>query len=167
MSDSENYFSDSDNEQVDEQELNTPNSDEESEYEMDEETRRLIFEHANNSVSYCQDIDDVPITKKKKSKKRVKKNKNTNMSLQDFLQQEQEKLDSKKSKKWTSKRLNDKKDKLGLSKEKVVRRRFNPRLPPPNFMTFKKKEESNKSVDISSISFPTLGSTDTSKNLVI
>ena len=73
MSDSENYFSDSDNEQVNVEEItNTPESDgyESSEYEMDEESRRIVFEHArltaDKESTFFQD-NEVP---KKNSKKR-------------------------------------------------------------------------------------------------
>ena len=74
MSDSDNYFSDTDNEDIPEEDITTPNSDEEnlSEYEMDEEMRRIIYSHAactiDQSSEFFGDVD-VP-TKKKKSKKK-------------------------------------------------------------------------------------------------
>jgi hypothetical protein len=167
MSDSENYFSDSDNEQVNfEENTNTPESDgyESSEYEMDEESRRIVFEHArltaDKESTFFQD-NEVPKKNSKKRKKK-KKQKENGTSLQDFLDELKEKEEEGKPKKWSSKRLNDKKDKLGLSKQKVVRRRFNPRMPPPTHLTFKKKEVKVK-VEFSAESFPSL-SVDVSSN---
>lgn len=160
MSDSENYFSDSDNEQVNiDENTNTPNSDDESsEYEMDEESRRIVFEHARltadkESTFFLEDTVPKKSTKKIREKK---KQKDHGKSLQEFLDELKEKEENGKPKRWTSKRLNDKKDKLGISKEKVIRRRFNPRLPPPNHLTFKKNDVKVK-VEFGEESFPTLG----------
>lgn len=169
MSDSEDYFSDSDNESVKDPITDTPKSDgyESSDYEMDEETRRIIFNHAklsDTSSSVFLQSDVIP--KKKSSKKRNKKpDSNKAKSLQQFMEEMEKKKEEGKPKKWSSKRLNEKKNKLGINKEKVVRRKFNPRLPPPTHLTFKKKDV-NVEVVLDQHSFPTLGGADTSSNNV-
>ena len=107
--------------------------------------------------------DNVPVKKKKSKKKNKVKKNNNQMSLQEFVKRQEEKAELNKPKKWKSKRLSDKKDKLGIKKEPITRRRFNPRLPPPTYLTFKKKvvEEAVLSDEF----FPNLSSVDTSKNL--
>lgn len=157
MSDSENYFSDSDNEVPIEENTNTPKSEEyeSSDDEMDEETRRIIFNHARlNKDTESIFLSSSPVVKK--SSKKRKKKETKNKSLRDFIEEQERKEEEGKPKKWTSKRFNDKKDKLGLNKEKVVRRKFNPRLPPPNYLTFKKNKDDTQEWNIKEM-FPTLG----------
>lgn len=168
MSDSENenYFSDSDEEQVNvEEETYTPEDGyESSDNELDEETRRIIYNHArlSNPTSVFLQPNSVP---KKSSKKQKKKRepKSHGKSLQDFMDELEKQKEASKPKKWTSKRLSDKKDKLGLPKEKFTRRKFNPRLPPPTHLTFKKKDTVVK-VEFNEESFPSLGDYDISSN---
>ena len=167
MSDSDNYFSDTDNEENQEEETNTPNSDEDQleEYEMDEETRRIVFSHLKSSENlddYFTRNDQVPIKKSKRKKKQNKDRKKN--SLSEFIRLEEEKAEANKPKKWSSKRFNDKKNKLGISKEKVIKRKFNPRLPPPNHLTFKKKEIEKASDINDKQSFPSLFDKDSSSN---
>ena len=170
MSDSENYFSESDNEQVNEDITNTPNSEgyESSDYEMDEDTRRIVFDHVRltkmTESTFFQDGEGP----KKKSKKRKKKNNsNKGKNLLDFMSDLESKEQEGKPRKWRSKRFNEKKEKLGISKEKVVRRRFNPRLPIPTQLTFKKKDIVTVKVEFDEESFPTLETLDISTNNVV
>ena len=112
MSDSDNYFSDTDNEENLEEDTNTPNSDEDQleEYEMDEETRRIVFSHLKSSENlddYFTRNDQVPIKKSKRKKKQNKERKQN--SLLEFIRLEEEKAEANKPKKWSSKRFNDKK----------------------------------------------------------
>jgi len=155
MSDSENYFSDSDK-SIDNNEVENLEEEEDSEYEMDEETRQIIYnaslKNMNKESTFFGD-GVVPKKPKKLKNKKVKEVKY--LSFQDF----QSKLEDEKPKKWKGKRFQNKKDELGISSQKIIKRRFNPRLPPPTVNTFKKEEE--KDLDISPTSeeqFPTLDS---------
>ena len=87
------------------------------EEEMDEETRNIIFGAKVSEI----DLDDIPITKSKKVKKEKPK-KETPISIEELIKQNE-------PKKWKSKRIENKKP-TDEKKEKVVKRHFNPRLPP-------------------------------------
>ena len=77
MSDSENYFSDSDNDNGDT--INTPNNTEENEesddedfYELDEETRQILHQHylknkdkEDTDTTFFKDVSNSPVPKKK------------------------------------------------------------------------------------------------------
>ena len=147
MSDSENYFSDSDKSENNDTPLN---EEEYSDEEYDEETRRIIFSNCNTSNNY--DIPAENIMKKKKKKKIPKEKKN--MSLLDF----KNKIEESKPKKWKSKRFHDKKEELGISNNNKAKRRcFNTILPPPTYKTFRKEKEKREKVDVSNQSlFPSL-----------
>lgn len=142
MSDSDNYFSDSDKSERDEDKISSDieNDQESSDDEMDEETRQIIYnslmrKKETSIDSFCRP-NDVPINKKKKVKER--KPKNVGLSLLDF----QKKIDESKPKKWKSKRFQDKKNDLGIVDNKQTKKRqFNPRLPPPTSKTFKREIE--------------------------
>ena len=164
MSDSDNYFSDSDNSVIDEEKQSSVQDEdyESSDNEMDEETRRIIYQSLLNkkddAVSSFYAPNNVPVVKKKKVKER--KQKNVGLSLVDF----EKKLEEKKPKKWTSKRFQNKKSELGITVTKTVKRRqFNPRLPPPTCETFKKKEDDDYEPLNMETSFPSLG--DSYKNV--
>ena len=108
------YLSDDENEQ----ELKELTLDEEFPMnEMDEETRQIIF---GTQVGDVELNDLVKIKVKKITKE--KSNKDTSISLHDFIKKNE-------PKKWTSSRNENKKSKDG-KKEKFVKRQFNPRLPP-------------------------------------
>ena len=141
MSDSDNYFSDSDNSVIEEDKISSEKDEdyESSDNEMDEETRRIIYQSLQNKKDdtinsfYCQE-KNVPIKQKKVRERKIK---NTGLSLLDF----EKKIEENKPKKWKSKRSQEKKTELGIvNNTKVRKRQFNPRLPPPTFETFKKKE---------------------------
>ena len=163
MSDSDNYFSDSDkSEGVIEKTLSDlENSEELSEYEMDEETRKIIYDSLlnkpkNNDYSY---FSSEKVPSKKKRVRKPRNQKKVGLTLESF----QEKIESDKPKKWKSKRSQDKKNELGITEKKVImKRQFNPRLPPPTYKTFKKKDEEEELVN-SEEAFPSLS--DTFKNL--
>ena len=164
MSDSDNYFSDSDKSERHEDEISSDieNDQESTDDEMDEETRQIIYkslmEKKDNSIeSFCRP-SGVPIHKKKKVKER--KPKNVGLSLSDF----QKKIDDSKPKKWKSKRFQDKKNDLGMVDNiQVNKRQFNPRLPPPTYKTFKKEEE--ELLTDSKEAFPSLS--DTFKDITV
>jgi len=165
MSDSDNYFSDSDKSVKDEEIY--PGIENEQEYsddEMDDETRQIIY----NSLMKKKDTiidsfsrsDNVPILKKKRNKERNPRN--SGQSLSDF----QKKLDDSKPKKWKSKRSQDKKTDLGIVENNFSnRRQFSPRLPLPTYKTFKKYSEDKSVLTNSEEAFPSL--TDTFKDITV
>lgn len=149
MSDSDNYFSDSDKSNNDETNDIDPL---EPEYEMDEESLRIIREHTlknkDKNLKYVENTDDIILSKKLKKKKTTSPTKKA-MSFSEF----NEMLDIDKPKAWSGKKFGEKKKKLGLD-TKQFRRSFNPRYPPPNHLTFKKN--SKKDFCASEEDFPEL-----------
>ena len=132
MSDSDNYFSDSDK-SLDNKDDTLQEEEEESDYEMDEETRRIIHEASMKNVDRCFfEGGDVPKKEKKPKKKKEKDVKY--LTFDEF----QTKLEETKPKKWKSSRSLSKKEELGIVTRKITKRRFHPRLPIPNVDTFKK-----------------------------
>ena len=93
------------------------------EEELDDETRALIF---SKSMEIDIDEDIYGFSKEKNDKKKEKtKKQKDNMTIKQFI----DKLDENKPKKWISKRAETKRP-LIEKKEKIVERKFNPRLPP-------------------------------------
>ena len=116
-----------------EDDLNHDQEDEESDYEMDEETRQMLYEHALNSKnsfgSYNQNISNEAI----KKKVRVRKQKVKGMSLADFTEklekedrekekqlrlEEQKKQEEFQNTRWKSKRITEKKKSPPVISEK-------------------------------------------------
>lgn len=157
MSDSDNYFSDSDksNNNIEEEE-----SDFYSDDEIDEETRRIIYNSCMRKTNISDKID-IPIVKKvfqkeKEFQKEKKINTKKGINFQDFIK-EQEKLKKENTPaKWKSSRFNNKKKELGILTEQIITRKFNPRLPIPTNMTFKKVY--NYKPEITKDTFPELSS---------
>lgn len=135
MSDSDNYFSDSEKSEYDENKEEIQSLD--SEYEMDEETLKIIYSAArlNKDRSYEMVADESVLSKKLKKKKSRPERKNKSLSLGEF----NDEVENNKPKKWSSKRFDDKKKSLGIDNFKMEKRCFNPRLPIPNINTFRKK----------------------------
>ncbi len=142
MSDSDNYFSDSDksitNDNINDN-MNDPynnNIDDEDDYDMDEETRLRIYyaclNKCNNEPKY-EAIADAP---KKRREKNKSSKESSKLTLKDFI----EKIEEPKVKKWSSSRFKNKKSELGITNDTDVKRCFNPRLPIPTQYTFKKNE---------------------------
>jgi len=120
----------SDDENVEETKEILTFEDEYPEEELDEETRAACF----NFVSE----EEIPLFKEKDKKEKVKKtDKNASMSLKNFIEKNEV-----KTKKWQSKRVETKKS-TGEVKEKIVKRQFNPRLPPYKLV---RKEYTTKEV---------------------
>lgn len=157
MSDSENYFSDSDKSNNEDQSDTNLSEDELGDTYMDDETRLMIYHAFQNrdpekETQYQMDISSTPLKKKRERIRKPKVKKGIN------LFELNQKLEENKPKKWTSKRSQNKKEELGITNEVFKKRCFNPRLPPPNKDTFKKKKETNiLSNDVNM--FPTLGET--------
>jgi hypothetical protein len=117
------------------------------EEELDDETRALIFSKSME-IDIDEDIYGFSKVKTDKKKEKTKKQKD-NMTIKQFI----DKLDENKPKKWISKRAETKRP-LIEKKEKIVERKFNPRLPP--FKTLKKEVKPDKIAEYTESNFPTL-----------
>jgi len=141
MSDSDNYFSDSDKSNNENPSDTNMSEDELSDSSMDEETRLIIYNTFQNrdpekETEYLMDISPTSSKKNKEKKKKIKVKKEIN------LLELNQKLEGT-TKKWISSRFKNKKDDIGITNEFFKRRCFNPRLPQPTKGTFKKKKETN------------------------
>jgi len=106
---------------------------EEEDEELDEETKRIIWEANLKRLNNDSMLDFSDGTKKSKSKKSSdKKNKKVVLSLEDL----NKKIEPKK---FVSKRVEEKK-KIN-NEEKLIKRTFNARLPPYNWVYQPKKEQ--------------------------
>ena len=134
----------SDDENKDEEEKILTFEEEYPEEELDEDTRALIF----NSIR----DDDIIIAKpkEKKENKKLQKVDNT-MSLKDFIEKSET-----KNKKWQSKRVEGKKI-TGEVKEKIVRRKFNPRAGFPPYKLVRKEYKEQEVLNMNDKSmFPSM-----------
>lgn len=93
---------------------------------MDDEMRNLYF---NNS----KDIDYTIQTSTEIKKKQIKEKNNNHFTLLEFNKKTDKEQKDKEPKKFMSKRMNDKK-KQNDNEEILPKRKFNPRLPPFNFV---------------------------------
>ena len=152
MSDSDNYFSDSDKSIDIKEEKDDPFEDPPE--EMDEETLQIIYEASRNKTFDKKFYEDNSVIVPKKVKKEKKSKPSNNMSLKEFT----DKLEESKPKKWKGSKFDEKKKKLGLDSKNIYKRCFNPRLPPPNHLTFKK--ERKKDFSASEEDFPELDKDD-------
>ncbi len=154
----EDYFSD-DNEDQNDQQIEEPveNYDEEEEEEMDPETRKMLWE-ASMRRSCNYDFTDIAKDKSKQKKSNSKSNqkqkKKVGLSLEEFNKKIEEEQKAKQPKKFVSKRVEEKKKVNGVE-EQVVKRNFNARLPPYNWVH--KSKEENVQVDLNNKNdFPSL-----------
>ena len=157
------YFSDDEVEEQNNHDImdDYPDYDDEDEYEMDEETRRIIFSHSSRNIEsltnelnelakiekkhfklthFNQKEDKINSKKEKKQNKLEKKGK-TVFNLADFNKKLEEEEKAKKPKKFTSKRADEKRKQLGLDEETGPKRSFNPRKPPYNFVKSHDRKE--------------------------
>jgi hypothetical protein len=119
------YFSD------DEQNYDQINNEsDDDEYEIDAETRRIIFEHQMHNLEKEKTIN----TPEKKNKKVLKQNKKQTMTLKEFNNKVEQDMIARKPKKFMSKRVGDKKTQLGIQSGPCIKRSFNPRNQPFNFV---------------------------------
>jgi hypothetical protein len=126
------------------------------EYEIDEETRRIIFEHANRNFEEEKTINNDEIVKQIKQKNKIvlKQNKKQIFSLNEFNKKVEQDIIARKPKKFMSKRVGDKKNQLGMQNEPIIKRSFNPRNQPFNFV---KSNDINIKLDILNLEdFPSL-----------
>ena len=120
---------------------------EEEEEEMDLETKKILWDanlkRLNNKESDFVFTDDSKKSKQKKSSD--KKNKKVVLSLGEFSKKVEEEQISKQPKKFVSKRVEEKK-KVN-NDENSVKRTFNARLPPYNWVIQSKKEQVNININ--------------------
>jgi hypothetical protein len=121
------------------------------EEEIDEEMIAIIRKHAckeiNNDYSYP--IKDKEKTNLDKEKPNLKKDKLKKIkTLKEYIKEEED----KQPKKWSSSRADNKK-KINDT-EKIIKRQFNPRLPP--FRTIEKKQEFESKINNLEEQFPNL-----------
>ena len=101
---------------------------EEEEEEIDPELMKKLLSISNN------DLNEM-LVKSPKNKKTKTKTKTKNiLSLDDFNKKIDESIIANKPKKFVSKRADDKRKILGIDEEPIVKRVFNPRKPPYNFV---------------------------------
>lgn len=102
----------------------------ESDCSLDDESKQILY-----MAAIKKDHNNIFINKEEKiikqTKIKTKKSKNT-FSLSEFNKKLEE--DNKQTKKFISKRAEEKKKQLGIVNENIVKRDFNPRLPPYNLV---------------------------------
>lgn len=149
MSNEENYWSDeneSENELVQDSRdlppLETDSEEEEEYYNMLELVKSKLKDDTDYN-SICSDISnkEEKSSKKRNSRKRNSKNKKVFIDLND----------NNEKKVWKSRRMRDKKG------PEVIKRKFNPRLPPPGnkFKNVKRQKEPQLNLNMDK-DFPTL-----------
>lgn len=119
---------------------------EEEDEELDEETKRILWEANLKRLNNDSLLDFTNETKKSKSKKSSdKKKKNNSLSLDELSKKIDEEQISKQPKKFVSKRVEEKK-KIN-NEENSIKRTFNARLPPYNWVHKTKKEQVNVNIN--------------------
>ncbi len=156
------YFSDDD---VEEQYDEIVES--ESDDEMDDYTRKLIYEASARNLermeqefkSFEKGIKNSKPKKEKVEQKQEQKSQTKKqsqvLSLGDFNKKVDAELEAKKPKKFVSKRVEDKKKLSGIDDSNVPKRQFNPRFPPYNFVHHKNKQSNNVNLN-NTDDFPSL-----------
>ena len=152
-----NYLSDDENDET-QQQQNLQDVDDFEEDELDDETRRMIF----NKIRNYDDDDDFlsGASKKKEEPKKVQQPKKKSMSLEELMAIQKE----NEPKKWESSRAESKKKKINIVKE--VKRSFNPRLPPYKTMMKDKVKNETKKFENNEENFPSLGDMSKTKPVV-
>lgn len=154
-----NYLSDDENDET-QQQQNLEEVDDFEEDELDDETRRMIF---NKVRDYDDDDDFLAGSAKKVEPKKSQPKKDTkkkSMSLEEMLALQKQ----NEPKKWESTRAESKKKKINIVKE--VKRSFNPRLPPYKTMMRDKVKSETKKFENNEENFPSLGESSQSKPVV-
>jgi hypothetical protein len=154
------YFSD---DEVKEQECPDIINDypyEDDQYEMDNETKQIIFASLSKNINkYTNDLDElIKIENKTKNNnqniKIGKKQKNV-FNLTEFNKKIDEEEKAKKPKKFVSKRADDKRKQLGIDENIGPKRSFNPRKPPYNFVKSHNKKDEKPNI-LNENDFPSL-----------
>ncbi len=114
---------------------------EESDDSMDEETRRIIYKTSSKDINWNDltlKTKQEPVKKKQSVTDKSKKTKNV-LSLNEFVQKIENEEKTKQPKKFISKRVEERRKEFGTNEEKKLKRSFNARLPPYNFVHSKKE----------------------------
>lgn len=121
-------------EQINENELNEDDEDNFSEDEIDDETRKLIYEAQMRNFNRVE-VPNIVLDKAQYIKK-PKDSKHNLVSLDQFVKNTNIEAELNKPKSFVSKRVADKKNKAvcNIPKNTEYKRVFNPRLPPYNFV---------------------------------
>lgn len=136
---------------IDEEDITNDNyeddiSDYDSDDELDEETKNLMYNRTLKNIDDIYNIKEVVVNKEYSKKDTT--NQNKKLSLSDFNKQVTE------PQKFISKRVNNKKKELGMINEPT--RQFNPRMPPYN-LVHKKRENNNITLNLNDTDlFPSL-----------
>jgi hypothetical protein len=115
--------------------------------EIDEEMMEIIKKHANKEDNFSYQViekEKTILQKDNLKKDKLKKNK----TLTEFIKEEED----KKPKKWSSNRADNKKK--NDDTPKIIKRQFNPRLPP--FRIIEKKHEIETKINNLEEGFPNL-----------
>ncbi len=160
------YFSDDDVEEQDNHDIMDDYPDDDEEYEMDEETRRIVFAHSSRNIekltSELNELasmerklkEDKLNMKKEKKQNKIEKKGKTIFNLSEFNKKMEEEEKAKKPKKFVSKRADEKKKLLGIDEDVGPKRSFNPRKPPYNFV--KSHDRKEMAPELNPNDFPSL-----------
>jgi hypothetical protein len=125
------YFSDDEDKLTNDLLTNDSNDEDQSDDSLTDETRQLIYDALENKSYNDNDNNLFCIDKKNKKVYKQKNNRvKTSMTLKEFAQKIAANETVNKPK-FISKRVKEKKD-LGIIKQNIPKRTFNPRLPPYN-----------------------------------
>ena len=144
---SDNYFSDDDDDDIN-QDNHIDNIDGDEDYDegeetddsMDEESKQIIYRSMRKDRTDFTFFVEKEPDKDKPKQPSMDKSKKTkkSMSLNDFVQKIDAEEKAKQPKKFVSKRVVEKINKFGASKDIKPKRSFNPRMRPYNFVQNKK-----------------------------
>jgi len=116
------------------------------EEEMDQETRRMLFERASSNIDrFTNELNDLTQNTKKlkeeklnkkleKKQNKLNKNGKGTMSIAEFTKKLEDTEKANKPKKFVSRRADEKRKELGIEEVTGSKRAFNPRKPPYNFV---------------------------------
>ena len=149
-----NYFSNTDSEKEEKENLDGLYSEEDEEYYQFNEivTNHIQNIDINDEINSYAEVN----VEKKKIKKRKEKKVNTKKIIQIQVNEFEVKKDNQKVGKWKSKRMQNIKKKKGCNtKEKKNNRRFHPNLPSPLYLRINNFDNS-KNIDLNDKNYPSL-----------
>jgi len=137
------YFSDDEVAEQDNRDIMDDYPDDE--YEIDEETRRIIYENAAKNINRFETTYDgfggKQTKKSEKTKSNIDKKSKNVFNLAEFNKKLEDEANAKKPKKFVSKRADEKRKQLGIDENSGPKRSFNPKKPPYNFVKSHDKKE--------------------------
>ena len=129
---------DMDESELYDEEVNSDTLDQ-SDDELDEETRELMYKTSFKNIDDIYNIKEPTVNTN--LPKKINNTPNKTLSLSDFNKQ----VTKQEPTKFVSKRVNDKKKDLGVNN--MPTRQFNPRLQPYN-LVYRRKETNNNNLDL-------------------